>query len=65
VLTGLLVGILAQQAAAADLSVEIAARCAVDVHAAAGRQLAERHSTRGLLACELADAIPAAIDAVD
>ena len=64
VLAGILGGILAQQAAAGILDAESAARTAVSVHAVAGSHLAQMRGIRGLMASEIADAVPGAIDAV-
>ncbi|MDP7070277.1 MAG: NAD(P)H-hydrate dehydratase [Phycisphaerales bacterium] len=60
VLTGVLASVLAQQVARGDLDVVGAARLAVTLHANAGAVWREAHGDRGMLAEELADALPAA-----
>ena len=64
VLAGLLGSILAQQAAAGEVACEDAARLAVEAHGRAGVVLARRRGVRGIMALELADAIPAALEQV-
>ncbi|MCP4758585.1 MAG: NAD(P)H-hydrate dehydratase [Planctomycetes bacterium] len=60
VLTGIMASVLAQQVAANDLDLVGAARLAVTLHAGAGVVWREAHGDRGMLAEELADAVPAA-----
>jgi ADP-dependent NAD(P)H-hydrate dehydratase len=57
VLSGVIAGLLAQGAAPYD-----AALCAVWLHAAAGRQLGANRGGRGVLAGEIAEAIPRQIE---
>jgi len=65
VLTGVLAGVLAQQAAAGDVDVFWASRLAVAAHAAAGASWRREHGERGMLARELADRIPQAVGFTD